>query len=150
MTLTELDSMRQTTALLLLLAVVAGCTSDQRFATRLQYPDGSYPVDVVFVDHTGLVRSVDPGGMEGIIDHGPAPRLYPDRDKKGFGVFWLGGACTDRVEISFDRTATGFALRLGSHRLLATCDAIGLYRAVWVRFSEPVNYATVVTSGGEE
>jgi hypothetical protein len=134
---------------LVALALVACASDGQRFSTTLRYPDGSYPLPVVVVDQTGLVVSVDRvAAGAGTGDTVPVVTLASD--KSGIAVSWLGGACTDGATISFGRTPTGFSIHLrGSHPMFGSCPAIGLFRSVFIRLSEPIDPSTIVVSGAE-
>jgi len=130
-------------------AAFAACADGQRFETTLRAPDGSYELPVTLTDQTGLVQGIDLGGVEDA-EYGLDPTIIPSSDRSMIGISWLGGACTDRVELSFARTETGYSLRLkGDAPLFASCPAIGLSRAVWVRLSEPIDASTVVAYGRE-
>lgn len=137
-----------------LIAVLFGASAcsplGHRFAIELVFPDGSHDIDVVLYDQTGHVAGIDPGAAdEGSGD--VVPVVTPAQDKSGFMVGWLGGECTDRVELTLRKTDAGYTLNMrGIRPLIISCTAIGIPRSVFVRWSGLFDGGEISTSGQEE
>ena len=134
--------MRRTALGIVFAAAVVACgpPAGRLFNTTLTNPDGSYPLPVTLGDQTNLVVGIEQGPREPFPDFEPAVRSDP-ADPKALIVTWLGGACEHETVVSFWPEGDGYYLMISSRggpSLFGGCPAIGLFRAIRIKTSEPV------------
>jgi hypothetical protein len=123
-----------------LAVVVTACgpPSGRLFHTTLTTPDGVYSLPVTLGDQTDLVVGFEPGPTEPFPELQPAVRSDP-ADPNAMIVTWVGGACEDESVVVFHPGGGRYDLAVSPRGgLFASCPAIGIFRAVRIRTSEPV------------
>ena len=139
--------MKALAAFVLLVGVVAACAGGNLYRATVREPDGSYPLDVVLVDHTGRVTAVEAVSADG--DNESLPQVQQDSaDPNAVIVRWATGACDD-VSMSFRQSDAGYRLDVDAHeRIGLGCTAQLLFRDLRIRFSAPVSADSIVALGG--
>jgi hypothetical protein len=141
--------MKTVAAYVLLGAVAAACLAPggTLFKATVTQPDGSYPLEVVLGDHTGKVIAV--GSALGDGAGGVLPRTQQDpNNPNAVIVTWATGACDD-VHMLFQATDTRYRLDVIAHeRIGLGCTAQLLFRALRIRFSEPISPDSITARGG--
>jgi hypothetical protein len=125
---------------LLAAILVSACGGDPAgtvFRTTVAGQDGSYALEVVLGDQTGLVTGIEPSDWDG----GSAfdlPTVAIDEHDPNTLVFrWGNGAC-DRPAISFFRSGDRFSLRVDPRENFGSCMAILLLRSIRIHLTEPI------------
>jgi hypothetical protein len=132
--------MRAIASLGLVLAIVAAAClppAGTLFKTTVVQPDGSYPLPVALGDQTGLVTAIEPIVADGSGSFELAVKADPD-NANALILTWIGGACDDDVAIALARSESGFSLFLDTKAGFGACMALGLFRAIRIRVSEPI------------
>jgi len=141
--------MKVAAAYVLLGAVAAACLAPGGtvFKATVRQPDGSYPLEVVLGDHTGKVIGVESALGEPAGGDLPQTQQDPD-DPNAVIITWATGACDD-VHMLFQAADTGYRLDVDAHeRIGLGCTAQLLFRAMQIRFSEPISPDSIIASGG--
>lgn len=111
------------------------------FRTRLVMPDGTFGVQVMLRDATGLVTGIaappaTKPWFEAAIDN-------PDGRPDALLYTWLGGACDTVTTITFERTGSRFRLRATTETTGDSCILIGLGRQLLIQLDEPIDAGLV-------
>lgn len=126
--------------------VVAACLppAGRVFQTTLSHDMRDLPV--ALGDQTDLVVRIEPA--EADVWDWPDLGVVADQDNPdAFVLTWLGGACDGDAAVSFQRTGSGFALRVEVRRALSLgCPAVGIPRALRIITAEPIPIGSIVVT----
>ncbi|MEA2672979.1 MAG: hypothetical protein QOI92_171 [Chloroflexota bacterium] len=145
--------MRQVVAFgLAALIGACGAPTGRQFSTTLVHtsldnPAGDYPLGVVLGDETNLVTAIE-SAEEAATDPGPLSVKVDPSVPNAIIAVWLGGLCDGNATLSFQRSGSGYALRLDTHEKVGGgCPAAGIGRAVRIKLSAPVQPGDILLSG---
>lgn len=146
--------MRKLVVVLGLAALIGACggPTGRQFSTTLLHtspdnPEGDYPLPVVLSDETNLVTAIE-SAEEAATDPGPLSVKLDPLVPNAIVAVWLGGLCDGNATLAFQRSGSGYGLRLDTHEKLGGgCPAAGIGRAVRIKLSEPVPVGDILLSG---
>jgi hypothetical protein len=125
---------------LLVAVLVSACGRDPSgtiFRTTVAGEDGSYALEVVLGDQTGLVTGIEPAVWDGASAFDLPTVAIDEHDPSTFVFQWGNGAC-DRPAISFSKSGDRLNLRVDPRENFGSCMAILLLRSIRIHLSEPI------------
>jgi hypothetical protein len=146
--------MRKLVVALGLAALIGACggPTGRQFSTTLVHtspdnPAGDYLLPVVLVDQANLVTAIE-SAEEAATDPGPLSVKADPSVPNAIIAVWLGGLCDGNATLSFQRSGSGYILRLDTHEKVGLgCPAAGIGRAVRIKLSAPVRLGDILPSG---
>jgi hypothetical protein len=146
--------MRKLLVALGLVALIGACgaPTGRQFSTTLVHtspdnPAGDDLLSVVLGDETNLVTAIESAEVAAT-DPGPLSVKADPLVPNAIIAVWLGGLCDENATLAFERSGSGYALRLDTHQKIGLgCPAAGIGRAVRIKLSEPVPVGDILPSG---